>query len=153
MRRLVDLIDPRSVEPELQSRRKHDAIEEMLAVLGRSLWIPQPSGWLRELVAREKLASTGVGNGIAIPHKLFQGVERSALALGRRREGIPFDAIDGAPATLLFLMVGPEGQPGEHLRLLSRLARLLRDQSLVRALLEAPDAAGMLEALAARDAG
>ena len=152
MLRISDLLDPRSVEASLAATAKREAIEEMVAVLARSTAVPEPERLARELLERERLASTGVGGGIALPHKLLEGFGRSAMALGRSRSGIPFDAADGQLVTVLFLIVGPVGQHAEHLRLLSRLARLLRDETLARELVSAPDAAGMLAALGRRDA-
>ena len=151
MLRISELLDPRSVEPDLAATGKREAIEEMVAVLARATPVPEPERLTQELLERERLASTGVGGGIALPHKLFEGFDRSAIALGRSRGGLPFDAADGQPVTVLFLIVGPAGQHAEHLRLLSRLARLLRDEALTRELLGAPDAAGMLAALRSRD--
>ena len=152
MLRISDLLDPRSVETDLAAAGKREAIEEMVAVLARAMRVPEPERLAQELLERERLASTGVGGGIALPHKLLEGFDRSAIALGRSRGGIAFDAADGQPVTVLFLIVGPAGQHAEHLRLLSRLARLLRDESLTRELVNAPDAAGMLAALRFRDA-
>lgn len=152
MLRISDLLDPRSVEADLAATGKREAIEEMVAVLARAMPVPRPERLLLELLERERLASTGVGGGIALPHKLLEGFDRSAIALGRSRGGLPFNAADGQPVTVLFLIVGPAGQHAEHLRLLSRLARLLRDETLTREILDAPDAAGMLAALRSHDA-
>lgn len=149
---IADLLDPRSIEADLSARRKREAIEEMVAVLARSITVADPGGLALELLERERLASTGVGGGIALPHRLLPAFDRTAIALGRRRRGLPFDAIDGQPVTLLFLIVGPAGRPAEHLQLLSHVARLLRGEELVRELVDAADASAMLAAIRAREA-
>lgn len=99
----------------------------------------------RVLGERERLASTGIGDGVAIPHGRVAGLDHFVAALAIRREGVPFDAIDGRPASIFFAVVGPEKAAGEHLKCLARIGRVLRDDSVRKLLL---NASGPADALA-----
>lgn len=84
---------------------------------------------LAEIRSREALSSTGIGEGTAVPHALCDFVRTTSLCVVRLAEPVPFGSVDGLPVDLLFLMVGPRGDSAVHLRLLSKLARLLHDES------------------------
>lgn len=99
------------------------------------------------LLEREKLGTTGVGRGIAIPHGKLPGLDRIVGLVARLETPVDFDAVDGAPVDLVFLLLAPEGAGAEHLRMLARVSRLLRDKAVVDRLRETPDAAGLRAAL------
>ena len=129
MIRLSKLIDEKCIELDLKANRKKDVINELLTVLknnGRIGNIDIDSV-LDEMMEREKSSSTGIGNGIAIPHKLIPGIDETVMAFGRKQSGINFDSIDGKPAQLFFLILGQEGKSSKHLRILSKLSRLLHN--------------------------
>lgn len=90
------------------------------------------------LLRREQLGSTGLGGGLAVPHAYVPGIPREFLLVARLQHEIPFDAIDGKPVDLVFLLTGPESAQGRHLTVLARLVRLLHDQKLLSELREAP---------------
>jgi mannitol/fructose-specific phosphotransferase system IIA component (Ntr-type) len=92
------------------------------------------------------MGSTGIGDGIAIPHCKVQGIEIPLFAVGRSHDGINFNAIDGQPVNLFFLVVAPEGDAGLHLKLLARISRLLKD-SAVRARIIASGSAAEVAAI------
>lgn len=96
------------------------------------------------LFAREKLGSTGLGQGIAIPHGRIKGLKQAAGALIRLTTPIPFDSPDGRPVTLLFVLLVPEQATEEHLQILSELAQRFSDRAFREALLAAPDVATVL---------
>ncbi|HXN54964.1 MAG TPA: PTS sugar transporter subunit IIA, partial [Myxococcales bacterium] len=99
-----------------------------------------PQGRLLEvLLEREKLGSTGIGEGVAIPHGKLAGVPSVIAAFGRSRAGIDFAAVDGKPARLFFLLFAPENSAGIHLKALARISRLLRSPTFRQAILDAPD--------------
>lgn len=100
---------------------------------------------LAALVAREKSMSTGMEQGIAIPHTSVDQVERTAVALGIAREGVDFEAIDGRPTHLIILLVNPSNRTKAHIRTLAEIARLLSSDDLRRALREARTSADALE--------
>jgi len=127
MSALWQILDPACIELGIKARRKEEALAEMAALLAGAGHVDNPEELTRALLARERLTSTGVGNGIAIPHAMLPGLEETLLGFGRKADGLPFDAIDRKPVQLIFLLVGPPGREFIHLQLLSRLARLLRD--------------------------
>ena len=127
MSTLAELLDIRCVELELHAQKKEGIFTEMANLLAKAGKIDNPDLLVTALMEREKLVSTGIGDGIAIPHAMIDEVEETMLAVGRRKEGLPFDALDGNPVNLIFLIVGSTGQELLHLQLLSRLVRLLRD--------------------------
>jgi PTS system nitrogen regulatory IIA component len=98
---------------------------------------------------RERLQSTGIGDGVAIPHTSLEAATRRAAALVLSNKGLPFDAIDGANVHIVLGVIGPKDATGEHLRVLARVSRLLRDESTRRALSSATSAQqafGIIEA-------
>lgn len=147
MSALWQILEPACVELELKADRKEEALQEMVALLVGAGKIREPAVLLEALLAREKMVSTGVGDGIAIPHCASPELSAPAFAVARKRAGLAFDALDGQPVRLLFLLVGVKGQPTAQLRLLSRLARLLRDPGFTAALLAAGSPEEMLQLL------
>jgi len=131
------LLDPRYIVLDLKGRRKREIIEELVAPLEFRGELPDVDEAVRELMEREKTGSTGIGKGVAIPHHLLRGVEKPLVVFGRKTRGIDFDAADKMPVKLFFLVLGPQDEKGEHLKLLSRLARFLHDDAFLRELLEA----------------
>jgi PTS system nitrogen regulatory IIA component len=105
----------------------------------------------RLLVDREKLQSTGIGDGVAIPHASADTALSQAAALLLCPHGVPFEAIDGYPAKIVFGVVGPRKATGEHLRTLARISRLLRDASTRARLIEAPSAEAALAIVSNQD--
>ena len=127
------LLDPASIELNLRGKKKAELIEELVMLLSRSGRINDPEDLVAKVIEREKITSTGIGRGIAIPHALVPTVKETALAFGIH-SGARFDAVDNKPVTLFFLLVGAAGSQGEHLRILSRLARYLNDDDFCRTL-------------------
>jgi fructose-specific phosphotransferase system IIA component len=145
--RLSELLEERTIKLELEARRKTDALQEMVELLHGAGKIDNSEAALAGLIEREKLASTGIGSGIAIPHLLTEQARQTVMAFGRRRAGLRFDSVDNLPVNLIFLIVGAKHQEYAHLRLLSRLSRLLHDSSFRRALLEAATPEEILQLL------
>lgn len=134
---LSRILETGGVRLNLEARKKKEALIEMVDLLYRAGRIQDPATLSEALIAREKSVSTGIGDGIAIPHAMISGISETLLAFGRKREGLPFDALDGKPVQLVFLLAGPEKQELTHLQLLSRLARFLKDDRFKTALLAA----------------
>ncbi len=145
MSALWQILDPACVALDLKAAGKAEALEEMVGLLVRSGRIRDGAALLAALQARERKISTGVGEGIALPHCASPEPGAPALAVARKREGLDFEALDGKPVRLLFLLVGQQDKPAAQLRLLSRLARLLRDPVFPGALLEAGGPAQVVE--------
>lgn len=150
---LSELINPVCIELDLKEKRKPDLIRELAEVLARSGEIEDVDSLAEEVLKREKISSTGIGSGIAIPHCLTKQVSRTHIAFGRKLEGARFEAVDNQPVALFFLLVGPEGDHARHLQVLSRIARYLHDQNFCQQLLAAGSPEEVLAAVSAKEAG
>lgn len=132
--RFGEILSVDRVTTSLGASDKHEALEALAR-----LFVDLPTDdVLRVLEAREKLASTGVGSGVAIPHGRLAAAKTVQAALAIAPGGVPFDAIDAQPVSIFVTIVGPESQPGEHLKALARVSRLLRNAGIRQGLLAAP---------------
>jgi PTS system nitrogen regulatory IIA component len=150
--KLFDPVSPAVVVPDLRGETKDDVLRE-LSVAAAAVG---PSGSVealtRILQERERLGSTGIGEGAAIPHGKVAGLDRLVAVFGRSRAGIQFQSLDGKPTHLFFLILAPENSAGLHLKALARISRLLKDARFRASLSEAPDSAALLELLSEADA-
>ncbi len=106
---------------------------------------------LAVLMERESLGSTGIGNGLALPHALLDGLGEPVIIFGRSRTGIPFDSRDGMPVHLIMLIIADSGPLEMYLKILARLSRLLKDVSLRKRLMYAADEVSLLDILVEQD--
>jgi nitrogen PTS system EIIA component len=136
---LTDLIASDAVIPALKANNKKQAIQE-LAARAAELTRQNERVILEILLQREKLGSTGVGNGVAIPHGKLPKLGRLFGLFARLERPIDFEALDGQPVDLIFLLLAPETAGADHLKALARVARLLRDQTIARRLRDSRDA-------------
>lgn len=136
---------------ELKARNKHDVLVELSGVFEKGGIHVNPEAMLQVLLERERLGSTGIGDGIAIPHGKVPGLDQIVVSFGRSREGIEFDAMDGRPVQLFFLLMAPENSAGGHLKALARISRMLRDQNFRKNLLEAKDREALFGIIAEMD--
>ncbi|MCX8995760.1 PTS IIA-like nitrogen regulatory protein PtsN [Rhizobiaceae bacterium BDR2-2] len=136
---LADLLQPDAIIPALKVNSKKQLLQELAAKAAKLTGVPE-----REIfdviLQRERLGSTGVGNGIAIPHGKLNSIPAICGLFARLETPVDFEAIDDEPVDLVFLLLAPEGAGADHLKALSRIARVLRDQDLV-AKLRATDSA------------
>ena len=143
---LTDLVVPQAVVPSLRVNSKKQALQELAtraaATCGRS-----EREVLEVLMQRERLGSTGIGNGIAIPHGKLAKLERLFGVFARLERPIDFEALDGQPVDLMFLLLAPEAAGADHLKALARVARLLRDPEVARKLRESRDAEALYAVL------
>lgn len=137
----MSVIAPELVELDLDAyaSTKDEAIERLVSLVGASGRATDVAQLRKDVGSREDLMPTGIEGGIGIPHARSSAVLEATVAFGRTTKGIDFGAADG-PATLVFLIVAPEGGGNEHLKVLSALARKLIHQSFKDALKQAPDA-------------
>jgi nitrogen PTS system EIIA component len=129
---------------------KAEALRRIALLLARGAG-RTPEEIERVLAEREKLQSTGVGGGVAIPHGALDGLDRQFGALLLCPDPIDFDAIDGAPVSILFAVIGPKRAAGEHLKTLARVSRLLRDDGFRKRLLKAPSGADAFNIIATEE--
>jgi PTS system nitrogen regulatory IIA component len=139
---LTDLVTPNAIIPALKVNGKKQAIQELSA---RAAQLTGQSERLifETLTQREKLGSTGVGNGIAIPHGKLPKLEKLIGLFARLERPIDFESLDGQPVDLIFLLLAPEGAGADHLKALSRIARVLRDGDTVAKVRGTSDAAAI----------
>jgi len=143
---LSDLVAPNAVIPALKVNGKKQAIQE-LAARAAGLTGGGERAIFDILMQREKLGSTGVGNGIAIPHGKLPKLDKLFGLFARLDRPVDFDALDGQPVDLVFLLLAPETAGADHLKALARVARLLRDQDVARKLRDSRDAEALYAVL------
>lgn len=137
---LTELVTPQRIKVPLQSTSKDDLLRELVELLARSDGVKDVDDVLRAVRERETVLSTGIGSGVAIPHGKSSAVSELRLVAGTTGEAVDFDALDGQPVRLFFLLVGPETAAGPHIKALSRISRLVRKESVRENLLAAGDA-------------
>lgn len=136
--RLMDFLIPEAVEPNLNSTNKTDAIKELVALLKNNGAISDEGTISKVVLEREELGSTGIGEGIAVPHGKSDLVDKVIAAFGRSEKGINFESeTDDIPVRLIFLLIAPAGSSGPHLLALARISRLLRSREFREKLLRA----------------
>jgi len=144
---LTDLVAPNAIVPALKVNGKKQAIQELSAKAAK-LSGQNERVIFETLMQREKLGSTAVGNGIAIPHGKLPKLEKLFGLFARLDRPIGFEALDGQPVDLVFLLLAPEAAGADHLKALARVARLLRDADVVRKLRDSRDAEALYAVLA-----
>jgi PTS system nitrogen regulatory IIA component len=155
--KVVDFLSPDAIIPALTGATKGEVLAEMAAFLcARQTAITgqgaiEAQGLCRVLEERELLASTAIGDGIAIPHGKVDTIDRLVGVLGRSVPGLAFDSIDGKPTHIVFMLVAPTNSAGAHLKALARLSRLFRDAGFRQRLLDAPDGSAMYRIIAEED--
>jgi len=148
---LAELLDARRVKVPLISRSKEDVLHELVELAAGDLGPATAGAILSAVRSREMLLSTGIGSGVAIPHGTAPNVDHIIMAAGVARVPIDFDALDGKPVELFFLLVGPESAAGAHVKALSRISRLLRREGLRRDLRAAASAEAFMEIIRTSD--
>lgn len=132
---------------DLKASTKQEAIEELGEAMQGVRGVKDHGRFIKDVIDRERLGTTGIGDGVAIPHARSDAVDRLIIAFGRSEKGVQFDSLDGKPATLIFLMGTPASDVQPYLRTLAHLSRLLRKEEVRKSLLEAKDASRIIEAL------
>ena len=123
--KLYDYIRPEFMNLDLQSRDKKAVIEELALPLAKYAEMERDE-LVKVLLERERLGSTGIGSGIAIPHGKVKGLDKLMIGFGLSSKGVSFEALDNRPAFLFFVIVTPEDSTGDHLKVLAKISRLLR---------------------------
>jgi PTS system nitrogen regulatory IIA component len=143
----LDLVSPNAIIPALKVNGKKQALQE-IAAKAAALTGQSDRAILEILLQREKLGSTGVGNGVAIPHGKLAKLSNVFGLFARLERPVDFEALDGQPVDLIFLLLAPEGAGADHLKALARVARLLRDPEIARKLRDSRDADALYAVLA-----
>lgn len=135
--KLLDYMDTDCIKAPLESGDKHGVIEELVGLLAGAGRVREP-GVLSEAVwAREQIRTTGIGHGLAIPHGKCDVLDEIAIAIGKPKEPIDFDAMDGEPVKLVVLLASPLDRTSDHIHALSRIGRLMTHDAFREAIYEA----------------
>jgi PTS system nitrogen regulatory IIA component len=135
--KIVDLLNPAAIVADLKASDKVTALEELANAVADVESGLDRSEILRVLQERERLGSTGIGEGVAIPHGKLKEIDRLLISFGRSTSGVEFDSMDGKPAKLFFLLLAPEESVGIHLKTLARISKLLKSPGVRRRLMDA----------------
>lgn len=149
---IMEILVKEAVLLDLESDTKDGVLAEMASALGDAVPAVDRDRLLQVLVEREALQSTGIGEGVAIPHGKMTGLDRLLASFARCKNGLDFDSIDGQPTQLFFLLVVPEHSGGQHLKALARISRFLRDSGFRDRLLEAEKPEEVFAAITDEDA-
>lgn len=142
---LSKMLKSECIETNLTSRTKSEVLVELMNLLVRGGEIQDKEAALEAVKEREKTMTTGVGQGLALPHAKSSAVKELCLALGIAREGIDFQSLDGKPVNLLFLLMATEGTPGPHIQALSKIARLTKSEDFRNKLMQAKSSGEVME--------
>lgn len=145
------ILDPACCAVGAAAADKDAAIAAAVGALVAGGRLRDSARLLEETRARERLSSTGIGDGVAVPHALCDAVAETVMSVVRLAEPVDFDAVDGRPVDLVFFMAGPRSATADHLKILSKLARVLHDEDFRRAARAAPDGPALARLLFDRD--
>ena len=138
--RIIDLLDKKSINLNLKSTDKTSVINELVDLVDASGNLNNKNEYKQEILVRESKSTTGIGEGIAIPHAKTKAVKKACLASGVSKTGIDYDSLDGAPSNLFFMIAAPDGANDTHLEVLSRLSTILMDENFRSSLINASSA-------------
>lgn len=128
---ISEVLDPKSIIVGLEATSKEDAIQQMVQVLNENGYISDPTNYFNAVMEREAHATTGVGNGIAIPHGRCSAVKKASIAYAKLAQDVEWESLDEKPVQLVIMLAIPETQGDVHLKILSALAMKLMDEELV----------------------
>ena len=137
--KLGDFLDKELVLPELAAGTKKSVLAELVAAVGVKVPGLDADAALNVLMEREGLGTTGIGDGVAIPHGKMDSLEDIVLVVGRSSKGVDFEALDFKPCHVFFLVLAPEQVAGMHLRILAGISRLLKDENFRSSFISAAD--------------
>ena len=148
---LLDILSLESTIVDLKGESKEDIIAELVNSLPAGDSITDREQVLQAVLDREKIMSTGIGDGIAIPHGKSAAVTELVAAMGTQQQGRDFDALDGEPAYVFFLLVSPANVSGPHIKALARISRLLKNDEFKKKLIEADSAEEIIATIEAAE--
>lgn len=134
--KLSEIIEEDNIIPELKAKDKKGVLEELAKVISDHDPSIDKKALVKVLVERERLGTTGIGDGVAIPHGKLKGVGYPIMSFGRSKEGLDFESIDKQPVYLFFLLIAPDNSSGIHLQVLARIAKMLKSSTFRKRLME-----------------
>ena len=145
--RLTDILKPQNIKVPLESTAKAAAIAELVEMLAANGEVTDAKRVLDSVLERESTRTTGIGNGLAIPHGKCNGTDHLVMAIGRPRTPIDFQAIDGRPVNLIWLLTSPPDKTGPHIHALARISRLMTIEKFRQAIAAAGTPAEIYETI------
>ncbi|MCX5854079.1 MAG: PTS sugar transporter subunit IIA [Deltaproteobacteria bacterium] len=149
--KITDIFRKDFIIEDLKAKNKRDALAELSAIFLKVHEKFNHDSAVNVLLDREKLGSTGIGDGIAIPHGKHGDLNHLIVSFGRSKAGVDFDAMDGKPVHLFFLLMAPENTTGQHLKVLAKISRMLKDSTFRVNLMEAKTTDDLCRIIAERD--
>ena len=150
--KIVDFLNGKAITANIKATNKEGIIRELVDLLAKAEGIRNKEELVKILLNRETLGSTGIGQGIGIPHGKTNAVKKLVAAFGICHQGVNFDALDGEPVYIFFLLVAPEDSAGPHLKALARISRLLKDKFFRESLKSLSDDKAILKLICEEDA-
>jgi PTS system nitrogen regulatory IIA component len=149
--KIMDYLNEEWVIPDLKGADKASVLKELSSVLVNPCQVTSVEELLQVLLDRERLGSTGIGEGIASPHGRLKKLKKFFIVFGRSVKGVDFDSIDRKPSQLFFLVMAPENSAVDNLKLLSRMVTLLKEPSFKKRLMEAPSRKELFQIISEED--
>jgi PTS system nitrogen regulatory IIA component len=148
--KIIDALHKEAILTDLKARDKKGVIEELCEPVARIAGVAGEE-LVRVLLERERLGSTGIGDGIGIPHGKLKNIQQLVLGFGLSRQGVDFESMDGRPTHIFFVLVTPESSTGLHLRLLARVSKILKNDILKERLMHASDSSEVIGVIQEED--
>ena len=145
--RLTEILKPQNIKVPLAAKTKSEAIKELVDLLASTNEVTDPAKVLEAVLDREATRTTGIGNGLAIPHGKCHGTDHLVMAIGRCETPVDFQSIDGRPVNLIWLLSSPPDKTGPHIHALARISRLMTIDKFRQSLLAAKDAQEVYDAI------
>src|SRR3954447_6065868 len=145
--RLTEILKPQNIKIPLEATTKSEAIGELVTLLAGTGEVSDAKKVLDAVLDREATRTTGIGNGLAIPHGKCNGTDHLIMAIGRPKTPIDFQAIDGRPVNLIWLLTSPPDKTGPHIHALARISRLMTIEKFRQALAEAKTSQEIFDAI------
>ncbi|MDR3049036.1 MAG: PTS sugar transporter subunit IIA [Elusimicrobiota bacterium] len=149
--KIMELLSPESIIADLKATDKKSAIVELVEILKSAGKVKKSDEIIEVVLEREKLGSTGIGQGVAIPHGKTDAISEQSGVLGISKKGIEFNSLDGELVNIIFLLVGPVEVAGQHLKALSRISRLFKDKFLRQAIKDAASVEDIIKIIQQED--
>lgn len=150
--KIVEFLNEKAVTANIKATTKEGVIRELVDLLAKAEGIRNKEELVKVLLNREALGSTGIGQGVGIPHGKTDTAKKLVAAFGINHQGVNFDALDGEPVYIFFLLIAPEDSAGPHLKGLARISRLLKDKFFREALKQLTDEKAILKLIREEDA-
>jgi len=151
--KLIDYITPAHVKIRLEGDSKEEIIEELVSLLVDTSDVEDPDAIFQAVMSREREGSTGLEKGVAIPHAKSDAVKSLSIVIGISREGVAFEAQDGKPSHLFFLMVAPTSESGPHVQAIAKIVKMIKLDKFRKKLLDAKKPDDLVEAISRVESG